>query len=1280
MKELDPWTLDLDGTTLIEASAGTGKTYTLTTFYLRLLVEEDLLPSEILVVTYTQAATAELRERVRERIREAIAAGEASDAEAEAFDPELRRLGLAARDGARAAGGPDPLRRALQEFDEAAIFTIHGFCQRSLQRHAFESCVAFDAELIEAPDLLEETLVRDLWARGLAEQESDFVEWLLEGRGRRWQFEPRALKRNLLDLLGADEEMPVLPGGAATEQDDSDWVALRAQRLEDRMRWALAWQASRARVVPWLLDGGDLNGNQYRRAKLEAVWIPELDAWCEALATDRYGDRSACFELPKWWEKLTPTVLAKGVKKKHAPLEDPVFENFAAVLSSTANLEAAFSVRALAMRRRFVEQARAEARRRREERHLLVFDDLLCELRNALRPPQGARLVALLRREYRFALIDEFQDTDPVQYEIFRRVWHREGQHDGEAPRAGLVLIGDPKQAIYSFRGADLFTYLSARSDAAGASYGLRTNWRSDPGLIRVVNALFGTPEQAFGFDEIGFHPVAPRPKAVSELRTRERSGAGLRVLLADRAGIATGESLEKGKGKTAELPLRFGRTELMQAFARDVAELLDSDARIGDRPVAPSDVAVLCRTRRELARARRALETLGIPCVDRGETDVFESREAWELLCVLRAMLRSGNPDRLRAALATGALGWDAAALAALSDDSSQLGEISERYAEYARIWTQSGFMRALETWRRQEGVTTRLLALVDGDRRLTNWLHLTELLQTLQTSSADRSPSRSGLADWLERAIAAPEIRSVFGADASLLRLERDDQAVSLVTLHRSKGLEYEIVYLPSLWEDASPRGPSDVLAGSDEGRNPPIRCYDPDAGRRVLDLGGPRYVEHAARQKEEVLSEQLRLLYVGLTRAKRQCVVLWGAIGRGHYASTPIAWLLHAPEWQGEGKQRSTSGKEIRGWDDDRWRRIWTALGAAAGEGALSLHAADWSPRQRWQAPVAHEPALLFDGMPRSLPRARITTSFSGLVRGARRVTEISIGPAAVGRDLDIDVEGVAVSDSDESAALAAEMHAFPRGAEAGSLLHDVLEQVDFAVWREDEVRELAIRALGRNALALHHQEQIVHVVRSVAHTPLRRDPVPFCLADVDSGQFRAEMEFTLAAPGAEPSGGLRPMALADLLGKANPTSPLGRYAERAARLEWRELHGYLRGFIDAVFFDGERYFLIDYKSNHLGSQQADYRIGKLLTAMIEHDYVLQYLIYSIALDRHLSRSLAGYDYDVHFGGVYYLFLRGMAEEHEPGCGIFHDRPDIGTLRAVSALCGAGRMGDA
>ncbi|MEE8165251.1 MAG: PD-(D/E)XK nuclease family protein, partial [Myxococcota bacterium] len=259
-------------------------------------------------------------------------------------------------------------------------------------------------------------------------------------------------------------------------------------------------------------------------------------------------------------------------------------------------------------------------------------------------------------------------------------------------------------------------------------------------------------------------------------------------------------------------------------------------------------------------------------------------------------------------------------------------------------------------------------------------------------------------------------------------------------------------------------------------------------------------------------------------------------------------------------------------------------------------------------------------------------------------------------------------------------AAEMDAFPRGAEAGTLLHDVLEQVDFGAWREAAVRELAIRALERNALALHYQEQILHVVRSVAYTLLRREPVPFCLADVDSGQFRAEMEFTLAAPGAEPCGGLSPMALADLLGKANSTSPLGLYAERVARLEWRELHGYLRGFIDAVFFDGERYFLIDYKSNHLGSRQADYRTENLLTAMIEHDYVLQYLIYSIALDRHLSRSLGGYDYDAHFGGVYYLFLRGMAEEHEPGCGIFHDRPEVGTLRAVSALIGAERMGNA
>jgi exodeoxyribonuclease V beta subunit len=763
-----------------------------------------------------------------------------------------------------------------------------------------------------------------------------------------------------------------------------------------------------------------------------------------------------------------------------------------------------------------------------------------------------------------------------------------------------------------------------------------------------------------------------------------------MRVLYADYEQYARESGLEPGvdpngeeadgnkkKPSPKELPLRFGRTELMRALARDVAELLESDATIDGRPVAAKDIAVLCRRKVELDRARRALEALGIPCVERGDADVFETREAWEFVCVLRAMLRSGDESLLRAALATGALGWNAGALATLSDESDDLAEISERYAEYGRIWRQSGFMRAFEAWRRREDVTRRLLGYVDGERRLTNWLHLAELLQRV---ASERSPSRTGLVNWVERAIADPDVRKVFGSDASLLRLESDDDAVSLVTLHRSKGLEYEIVYLPALWEDASPRIPSDRDARENAGSRRPVRCHDRAMGQRILDLGGLDYADHLEQQKEETRSESLRVLYVGLTRAKRQCVLMWGAIGRGSYASTPLAWLLAAPEAEQEGKTWTDTAKEIRGWDDARWRRAFGSLAGAAGSGSVAVESADWRPRERWNGSGETRPALVFDREFRPMPPARITTSFSGLTRSARRPFGSAIGPEAIGRDVDAEVDDPSVAEPEQSPDLAGDMDSFPRGADAGTLLHEVLEQVDFATWSEGEVRSLAARALERHAFGATYEDQILHVVRSLARTPLRSEPESFRLGDVAPGQLRPEMEFTLAVPGRPGSEGFTPLNLSALLGRSAAGTPLQGYAERVAGLSWAELDGFMRGFIDAIFFDGERYFLVDYKSNHLGSLRADYAPENLLAPMIAHDYVLQYLIYSVALDRYLSRTLEDYSYKTHFGGAYYLFLRGMSEAHPPGCGVFFDRPDEALVGGVSELLGASRWGGA
>ncbi len=1297
MKPLLPWDMPLQGTSLIEASAGTGKTYTLTTLYLRLLVEHDLAPADILVVTYTTAATAELRERVRGRIQQAIEAGERSVAgtpheeDGDEEETQLRALAEMSRRRSTETGKPDRLRSALQSFDEAAIFTIHGFCQRTLQENAFESGLAFDAELVEQSEPIERTLAHDLFCRVIAGEPPAFIEWLLEGKGRRWQFEPDALYGDLLRSLGADETMPVVPGRPSLDAptgDEASALTGQVERVVGYLReWAGVWRESGDRVISTLLGPNDLNGNKYRKKSIETKWSPELDALAAAIKERGEDESVASLPLPDYFEKLTNAGLAAGITKKdgEAPV-DPAFTAFDNVFAAVSDLARSFDERALWLRHQFVDFARDEAARRRGERHQLFFDDLLSELRRGLEGERGEQLRQLLRARYRFALIDEFQDTDPVQYDVFRQVWHEAASKPDESAR-GLVLIGDPKQAIYSFRGADVFTYLSARADAGEAAYGLGTNYRSDPGLIESTNGIFAARLEAFQLEEIKFDPVAPRREAIAGFDSAERPSAGLRVLFADREQMseATGESFSE----TSAMAVRYGRTRLMHAMATDVVRLLESGATIDGRSVNPSDIAVLCRRKIELKHARQALESVGIPCVDRGDADVFESREAWELACVLRAMLRSGDPGTLRSALASGAHGISASELTLYRDDSRELVETSERFAEYGRLWSQYGFSRAFETWRRREGVTARLLGYLDGERRLTNWLHLAELLQYV---ASERSPSRSGLVSALERAIASETARAVFGSEASLLRLERDDEAVSLVTLHRSKGLEYPIVILPSLWEDASGRGPTESSAAKGETQNPPIRFHDAVSGRRTMDLSGhAAYAEHVAQGRDEAFSEQLRLLYVGLTRARHQCIVGWGAF-KGAQES-PLAWLLDQSAVT-EGLDRKQAAERRKKWTDGDWRGMWGGLVArveASGcANAISIEDASFDPIDRWEPPALDTPALDHQAPQRRLGASIRTTSFSALTREGHRTTPLASGLEIEGRDLDANINRdgamsfeLEEPDGTEEATpdLAAEMDAFPRGAEAGTLLHDVLERVDLADVAagrvpEEVLRKAAVDRLARNGLDDGYADQVLHVVNSVARTPLRSTPTPFCLGDVKPGQFRPEIEFTLVTPGDESGRGFDPNALADLLMQAPDGSPLRDYAERARGLGFNQLTGFLRGFIDAVFFDGEHYFLVDYKSNHLGNHQADYRGDALVKPMISHDYVLQYLLYAVALDRHLRERLEGYDYDVDFGGAYYLFLRGFAESHEEGCGVFFDRPPRQIIEGMSALMGFGR----
>ena len=1204
MKELDPLRVELEGTQLIEASAGTGKTYTITTLVLRLLLERRLPIEKILVVTFTNAATAELRERVRRRIREA----------ADAF--EARARGEVVKDQLLAAlvdGSPDPsvalslLLEALRGVDEAAISTIHGFCQRVLAEHAFESHVRFDMELVQDQTPLISELVEDFWGSRLAGASEARLRFLATSKVGLDSF------RRLARLAVKWPEMPVVPPAPAADPDAAvqAYVEARARALE-------AWDADR---VEALLSEG-LDGRSYRRTWVEK-WCHELDLVLR--------EPGAVVDAFKMLDRFTPAKLEEAAKAE--PPRHPFFSRAGELLAARESAGRELSSWWLALQHEFVDYARSELSRRKQERGVQSFDDLLQGLAGALDRPEGEALAARIRSRLPAALIDEFQDTDPVQYRIFHKLYSGRG--------SSLLLIGDPKQAIYAFRGADVFAYLGAVRDAGERVHTLATNYRSDPGLIRAVNTLFSRPHSPFLLDGIGFSPVRARPEARDELAPPRPA---LGILFVPRAG-------RSGKKKD-KIVSDWYQHKLPRVVAADIARLLAERPALAGRALGPGDIAVLTRINAQAREIQAALAALRIPAVLHGESSVLDSLEAEELGHVMAAMADPPDPRRLRAALTTHLFGLGAEELFRLGEHEDELDRWIGRFVGWNEEWKGAGFVQAFHRMLREAKVSARLLALVDGERRLTNVLHLAELLHRAATGG---HLGIAGLVAWFDEVREDEEARRGLVPASAQIRLESDRDAVQLTTMHKSKGLEYAVVYCPYLWASTELR----------RGAREHLCFHDPEDGLRLkLDLRSKEEkADRIEQANQEALAEGLRLAYVALTRAKHRAVMVWGAFNGGE--NCPLAWLLHQPGDAGphfSAKQRVHLG-------DDRALRADLAELVEASDGAIEVCDVDESPAQPHEPDGVAAPELEARRAARLLDRGYRNSSFSALAATAGVPLPV---PAAEGRDRDELALATALPPAppapDGERVL---LHDFPRGAKPGDLLHGILEQLDFQSRDEAEIARLVGSLLGRHGFdAARWTPLLVEALGSIVDTPLAAGK-PLALREVAPAARRSEMEFVFPVA---PSGArFTANALAEELSRHGTSLPRG-YADRVRRLGFAPLSGFLRGFIDLVFeYDG-RFYLVDYKSNHLGDHPGDYRPERLVEAMAHHHYYLQYHLYAVALHRHLGLRLPGYDYERHFGGVRYLFLRGMSPAHAQGHGVFSDVPPRALVEGLSALLAA------
>jgi exodeoxyribonuclease V beta subunit len=1184
----DVHTVPLDGINLIEASAGTGKTWAITGLYARLVLEMAMPVKQILVVTYTEAATEELRDRVRARLSELRAAFLAGRSD----DPFCRACLARAADPADAVR---QLERALAHFDEAAIHTVHGFCQRALRELAFESAMPFDTEILpDERDLLQE-IAEDFWRREVYGAPPLFVRYLLlKGVG------PDALRREL--------------GGYAVKAHVQIATSAREAGLPDReYRGAFAnartlWHAQRDAVRALLTNHPGLNRQKYAQRHLPA-WYAQLDMFFAAAEPEAV--------LPERIDKFTPAALAAATKAGEPPAH-AFFDACAALVAAGTRFKESAELRLLALKHEFLRYARGELPARKQRLQLQSYDDLIANLRAALAAAHGPALVAALRGRYRAALIDEFQDTDPVQYEIFERIYA-----GTEGP---VYFVGDPKQAIYAFRGADLFAYLKAR-DRARKQPPLGTNWRSVPALIDAINAVFEATPRAFLFEEISYTRVTPPPQERKRLLVEGREEPPLRLWWL--GSKEEQDTLAKG----------VANRRSAQATASEIARLLTLAATgrisIGERPLRGADIAVLVPSHRQGRLVRDALRELGIACVQYAQESVYASHEAAELETVLLAVAEPGREELVRAALATEMLGARAEQIHALGEEASAWQRRFETFHDYYRLWAEHGFMRMFRELLAREQVAPRLLAYWDGERRLTNLYHLGELLQ------AWAATQRAGM-EALVTHLAQHRRDGHEESDETLLRLESDEELVRIVTIHRSKGLEYPIVFCPFLWDGKA-------RAGSVGG---PVLYHDPARDNEpVLDLGSEQVEQHRALAHREAFAESLRLAYVALTRARHRCYLIWGRIKEAE--GSALAWLLHAPPDAGAGDPLAAAHEHFTRLGEAGMRRDLERLATKAG-GAIAIEELPAERAERYRPPTPAAETLAARALGRAIERGWAVSSYSA----------IATGRADEQPDYDETREPRRTPPADGARSIAA----FPRGARAGICLHAIFEHVDFAEADDPALDALVDRTLRAHGFDTVWSPVVTDTVRRTLATPLDETGT-LRLAGITRERRVDELEFYY------PVADLRSEKLRALLAQHGIA---GAAPEHLEQIRFAPLHGYLKGFIDLVFEAHGRFYIADYKSNWLGATPQDYRADVLARVMGDEAYYLQYLIYTVAVHRYLHLRIPDYDYDRHFGGVFYLFVRGLDPSLGHGSGVFRDRPARALIDALDRYLGGSEGG--
>lgn len=1182
----------LQGKNLLEASAGTGKTFTVALLYLRALLgvgtpnDQPLSVEKVLVVTFTNAATEELIDRIRLRIKEAIAYIDTPGKDNALMDVLNAAFTVHGNDKAYCQA---LLKTALSHISFANISTIHSFCADLCKSIAIDSGLPLAMTLsTDADDI--NTSITDVWRENIGKGD-EYYQSLVGDYGVHEKIYKKAIQKQLGELTLPDhailksEFFSVVPGRAELEAFFAKYKTLYKAPYNNDEKVVQALDA---------LYSVDINHVEIKLTTLKLFTTSNLGVDGKVKAK---ADENLLSELDKdvsdngffsFCEQF------QGTRKQKAPLADFSFfyDSYLSLLARLSKAEATTGN---------------------------IYSDRLIQL--AADVSDDDRVAELMRKQLPLAIIDEFQDTDPFQYRLFNNIYSGDD--------CGLLMVGDPKQAIYAFRGGDVYTYLQAKSDAE-ETYNLEANFRSADAVVAGINTVFEQPLSA----DHAKHKEGPfNQKAINFISVKAKAGKPL--LMVEQGGVI--KPLEAVVGEyipdNAECILSAGERQRVTAdYAASYIDklvaladsgqclLLDDDSDDADsRPLKRGDIALLVNSHGEAKLLKTALLNLGVASLTQSRESIYQEQEAYDIWLILRAITEPTNQRYFEAALLAQINGLGYRKAYEVINDEELLQEWIAKYHELNELFLNLGPLVALTRWFNLIGATQSFMQL-ENDRQATNVTQLLELLQE------DYSLFGGGLKllSRLENAIAADE-----SSDESLIRLESDEDRVKIITIHSSKGLEYPVVIVPFAWRD-SVRVRDSLYSAHDEEGNALVGFSD----------------EIKQAQKQELIDEKLRLFYVALTRASRHLVLYFIDSHKskdapsGAYNCSPLGWYFPTAS-DSESVSRAhgnfiTALKPI----NDGCIRLQDCTAATVDETSTN------------DVPEVERVSRVFEG---KIDRRIGTSSFSMISRGysvALKDGDERLGKEVAGHDSTQILKG---------------RHALARGANIGNALHNVLEYTDFTLWAGEDVSEVVLghlnqlvsRELKSNGVILKAEKLEVELpkytqwMKEVIQAPfLQLAGKDIALANLTDWQ--AELTFTFSLSPSFSKGGLRDL-LADL-------------GYSLDGLKGPSIYGMLTGAIDLVFSYDGKYYLADYKSNHLGRDFDAYTEDALALNNDKKAYTLQYLIYSLALHLHLSERIENYDYDEHFGGVFYLYMRGMHPEHK-GKGVFNHLPEKHVIDALS-----------